>query len=92
MLGAADDEPLYLGKTIVSLRQRMASYRNPGPTQRTNIRLKERIRDELRAGRRIAVYALWPGDLEWRGLPIDLAAGMEAALIRDMRPLWNDRR
>ena len=30
-----------------------------------------------------------PEPLEWHGLPVNAAAGLEAALIQMIRPAWN---
>jgi len=34
---------LYIGSTISSMRERLAGYLNPGPTQRTNIRINKML-------------------------------------------------
>jgi hypothetical protein len=43
---------VYIGETV-NLRQRMAGYRNPGPTQPTNKRMNARLREHLAADGRV---------------------------------------
>ena len=43
---------VYIGETV-DLRQRMAGYRNPGPTQATNKRMNARLREHLAADGRV---------------------------------------
>ena len=45
---------VYVGETD-QLHRRFNGYRNPGPSQRTNIRLNQRIRFHLAAGEQVAV-------------------------------------
>jgi hypothetical protein len=88
-----DGELMYLGKTVKSLRTRMTGYRRPGPTQSTNIRNNRHIVDCLAAGKRVEVYALPDnGLLHYGGFHLNLAAGLEDSLIRDLCPPWNGGR
>jgi hypothetical protein len=87
---AVDGRLTYIGKTVQTLRQRMAGYRNPGPTQPTNIRNNGNIRDSLAQGKRVEVYALLDnGLLHHGGFHVNLAAGLEDSLIRELKPPWN---
>ena len=52
------EEVLYIGKSIMTVYRRMMGYKNPGPTQRTNIRNHDQITDLLSAGVDIAIYVL----------------------------------
>lgn len=52
LLGAAAS--VYVGETD-QLPRRFAGYRSPGPSQRTNIRLNDRIRQHLAVGGQVAV-------------------------------------
>lgn len=84
------DEVLYVGKTTIPLRDRMYQYQRPGPTQRTNIRVNAAITELLASGASISVYALPdPGDMEYRGFHLNLAAGIEDSVIREIQPKWN---
>lgn len=79
----------YIGQTAMALSRRMYFYGRPGPTQKTNIRLNALIQKHLAEGGEIHVYAAWPGDTEWNGLPVHLYAGLEHALICKCEPIWN---
>lgn len=84
------DEILYIGKTTITLRDRMYQYQRPGPSQRTNIRVNASIRDKLESGASIMIHALPdPGDMEYRGFHLNLAAGLEDSLISELKPTWN---
>jgi hypothetical protein len=81
---------MYIGKTVQTLRKRMAGYRSPGPTQPTNIRNNGNIRDSLAHGEQVEIYALPDnGLLHYGGFHVNLAAGLEDSLIRKLKPPWN---
>lgn len=83
-------EVLYVGKTAGSLRRRLLGYQRPGPTQRTNIAVNRRIRELLEDGRCLEVYALLDSSSSWHGsFRVNLAAGLEDAIIRELQPPWN---
>jgi len=85
-----DGQLVYIGKTVQTLRKRMAGYRSPGPTQPTNIKNNGKVRDSLAQGRRVEIYALPDsGLLRYGGFHVNLAAGLEDSLIRDLKPPWN---
>jgi len=82
--------PLYVGKTVQSLRARMSGYANPGPTQSTNIKANASIRELLLNGSEVLVYALPDnGLLRYGGFHVNLAAGLEDSIVKDIRPDWN---
>lgn len=84
------NEILYIGKTTIALRDRMYQYQRPGPSQRTNIRVNEAIAGRLADGATIEIHVLPdPGDMEYRGFHLNLAAGLEDSLISDLKPTWN---
>lgn len=84
------EEILYIGKTTIALRDRMYQYQRPGPSQRTNIRVNAAISKRLSDGRNIEIHALPdPGDMEYKGFHLNLAAGLEDSLIRTLKPTWN---
>ena len=78
----------YVGLTQTGLRTRMDHYRRGHEGQRTSARVKALI-----AGKKVSVLIATPEPLkkplEWNGLPINAAAGLEAGLIRRIRPEWN---
>lgn len=86
----AGTDVLYVGKSVRTLTERIKGYERPGPTQRTNIRAHERIREFLGTGGTIELYVFVdPGNLTHRGLAVNLAAGLEDSLIEEVRPAWN---
>lgn len=50
----ADKSSVYIGETD-NLNRRAYHYRNPGPSQKTSLRINEMLRRELAAGTRIEV-------------------------------------
>lgn len=84
------NEILYIGKTTIALRDRMYQYQRPGPSQRTNLRNNSAIAKLLESGAAIEIFALPdPGDMEYKGLHLNLAAGLEDSLISELKPTWN---
>ncbi len=88
---ASADEVLYIGKTTLSLHRRMYGYQRPGPTQHTNIAGRTNISLLLLASRPVDIYALIDGTaaLKHGAFKINLAAGLEDTLIRELQPRWN---
>ena len=57
-----------------------------------SIRVNGLIRDSLKSGRSIAVYALADNNLLRYGeFELSLAAGLEASLINKLDPEWNEQ-
>jgi len=84
------DEVLYVGKTTIALRDRMYQYQRPGPSQRTNIRVNGLLGELLKSGRSVQILALPdPGNMEYRGFHLNLAAGIEDSVIKTLQPVWN---
>lgn len=84
------NELKYLGKTTKTLESRMKGYRNPGPSQFTNIRINALIKNELEAEKEVLIYVLDASDLcEYMGYKVSLAAGLEDIFIRELNPEWN---
>jgi excinuclease UvrABC nuclease subunit len=79
----------YVGLTQRGLRGRMAHYVRGHSRQRTSARVKELILAALRAGSSIEILVAMPAAMEWNGLPVLTAPGLEAGLIRSIRPEWN---
>jgi hypothetical protein len=52
------------------------------------------LRDAISSGERIEIHTR-PVEkaerAEWRGLPVSVILGAEAALIEDLHPIWNRR-
>ena len=87
-----DGEVKYLGKSIQSLHKRIYLYKNCGPSQRTNIRVREKLRTYLKNDSQVLIYAfVQKMPLMYQDIPINLAAGLEDNLIAAIRPEWNLR-
>ena len=84
-----DDAVVYVGLTNKDLRTRFDQYRRGHAGQRTNARVNGLIARALAEGRQIKVLVATPDALEWNRLPVNTAAGLEAALIEKIRPAWN---
>ena len=79
-----DDEPrqvLYIGHTRKSFSQRMGGYQNGGGVA-VNNRVNAHVLSLLKQGHRVDIY-VWIDvlNMSLRGLDIDVAAGLEYALI-----------
>jgi hypothetical protein len=82
----------YIGKSTMTLSGRMNGYRNPDPTQTTNINNNARIRELLQKGTPVQIFALVPEEkILYKGFPVNIAAGLEDNLLIRIRPPWNDR-
>lgn len=84
-----DNLIVYIGLTNNNLRTRFEQYRRGHEGQRTNARVKKLIVQTLSKGQRVKILVATPEPLEWRGLPVIVAAGLEAGLIQMLRPAWN---
>ena len=79
----------YIGLTRGALRTRLGHYVYGHERQRTSARVKGLILATLAKGDKVVVCVACPPNLEWNGLPVDGAAGLETGLIRLIRPPWN---
>lgn len=86
----SDGEVKYVGKTVQSLQARMGGYRNPAPSQTTNLKGNARIKALLHSGAAVDILALPDNGLFHYGqFHINLAAGLEDSIIRLLKPEWN---
>jgi hypothetical protein len=86
-----DGKILYIGKSDQTLYQRMNGYKNPGPTQSTNINNHSRMKGNLEQNKRTLIYIFFQKeDLIYRGVNVNLAAGLEDNLITIFKPPWNN--
>ena len=85
----ADTAVMYVGKTATALETRMRAYRMPGPTQRTNLRVRAHMSRLLARGDTLAIWVMLHDPLTYRGFKVSLAAGLEDAVIQATRPQWN---
>ena len=88
----AGGEVRYIGKSNRTLGQRLNGYRRPGAKQQTNLRIHPSIRELLEHGSQVKILALATKlDMTFGGVHVSLAAGLEDALIAELRPAWNVR-
>lgn len=85
-----DGEVKYVGKTVQKLFKRMYGYKNPAKTQSTNIGNNQRIKDAIKKGFAVDIFAL-PDDglMHYGQFHLNLAAGLEDDIIRKLAPEWN---
>lgn len=86
---AVDDLIKYIGVSRAGLRSRMSNYRAGQKGQKTSARINQLINDHVSNGQIVEVYAATPPALEWNGLPVITAAGLEVGLIKMIQPPWN---
>ena len=84
-----DETVMYVGLAQRGFRRRMGHYRRGHHRQRTSTRVKALIASALAQGKRVEVIIAVPEDMDWYGLPINTAAGLETGLIRLIKPEWN---
>ncbi|WP_254701281.1 GIY-YIG nuclease family protein [Neorhizobium galegae] len=86
-----DEFAIYVGVATVGISKRLYTYGKPGVSQRTNIRLNGFIKKALGQSGSIDIYVATPPDMEWNGLPVHGAAGVELGLINKYMLPWNMR-
>lgn len=87
-----DDQVVYIGKTVRSIRKRYVGYGRPGKTQATNQRCHRNIKAAIAEGTEIRIFVFTPvTHLRYSDFEINLAAGLEDSLIRDFDPPWNGK-
>jgi len=88
-------EALYIGKTRMGLTRRLSHYQQARDGDgRTNGRIRRLIRQVLRRGDAVEVYAFVQNDglLQWGGFSLSLPAALEDTLIAEIQPPWNGGR
>lgn len=86
-----DQDVVYVGVASRSLLQRIYFYGNPGPSQKTNIRLNGLIRETLAEGKDVEVHFACPPVFEWNGFTVSGPEGLEAGMIQSFFLPWNVR-
>jgi hypothetical protein len=86
------EQVLYIGKTARSVAKRFVGYRDPGKTQTTNKRCHREIR-RLREQQKTVRILVFPdtSQLQWSAFRINLAAGLEDALVAHFDPFLNGK-
>lgn len=67
----------------------MRQYRRGDPRQRTSFRIHGLIGAALADQKTVIALAATPENLDWHGLPVNTASGLETALIQKLLPQWN---
>lgn len=86
-----DGHVYYIGSATMGLKKRLYFYAKPGVSQRTSLRVNALIADALAAGKRAWVLAAFPEASVWNSLPVCFVTGLEAGLVKELRPPWNKR-
>ena len=91
---AVDGEVCYVGKTRKGIAERLRDYEIVKVKKRQGFRIKTLISKALKSGSEVTVLTIVSlKPIRWRGLPVDLIAGLEVGLIRELQPKtkWNLR-
>lgn len=93
---AVNGELNYIGKTTQSLSKRMQGYKNPASNGErggtTNIKNNRNISTALHSGKVVEIYVLHPqSEQRHGGFLVNLSAGLEDSLIKELSPPWNGR-
>jgi hypothetical protein len=86
-----DDEIKYIGKSTQTIYKRFQGYKKPGSSQRTNIKNNANLKEVLTQGQAVDIYIfIDTGLMRYREFHINLAAGLEDDLIKQIKPEWNN--
>ena len=86
-----DGQAKYVGicqGSEVALADRMNRFKHRAGGG-TNERIAARISNVLSAGKRVKVLAFKPAPVQYKGVPLDLVAGLKSPLIDALDPDWN---
>jgi hypothetical protein len=89
-----DGDLVYVGKTVLALHDRMQRYKTPAKSSAkggtTNIKNNGNILESLRQRRTVEIFVLADNGLQNLGeFHVNLAAGLEDSLVRQLKPAWN---
>ncbi len=89
----AGERVMYVGETSQTLAKRLYFYANPGLTQSTNIRLNAILLRSLLEGSPVEIFGYYCVVPTKVGIfDLDMAAGLEDAIIQKLQPHWNKRK
>ena len=78
-----NDLPVYVGKTVKPLKERMRQYRRGDRSQKTNHRINKKIVEALQHDKKIEIYVLTFSEQHTHhGFHLNLAAGIEDSVIK----------
>jgi hypothetical protein len=80
---------LYIGKSTGPFIRRMSGYRRPGKSQPTNSRISPKILEMLQSKKKVSIYHFESKELDFMGIPLNLAAALEDTLIARVSLEWN---
>ena len=81
----------YVGKTRMSLSNRYFGYRRPGNSQATNLKVHCLITLAIQKGQKVQSFSFQDDTpLQWNGINMNIAAGLEDAVIHHWSPEWNN--
>ncbi|WP_372522553.1 GIY-YIG nuclease family protein [Sulfuricaulis sp.] len=87
----ANERVMYIGKTTQALRARIDNYKYA--TKPVNLKNQTNIINCLNSSTPVAIFVLPDnGLLHYGRFHLNLAAGLEDSLIRDLSPPWNGGR
>ena len=86
-----DEVAQYVGVSLRSFSERMTQYRIGHKSQPTNVVMRQRFLDMINDGQKVEVYCLETDHVEWQGWPVNVAAGLEVALIKKYQLAWNSK-
>jgi len=92
LLGLTDSISAYIGETD-NLRRRSNGYRNPGPTQQTNIRMERQIHGHLDKGG-VVKFAIATGGtliVDEESAPLDLSLKSHRLLLENASLVSNPK-
>ena len=85
-----DSDVMYVGKSSRTLKARLGNYKNPEPSQKTNMRINGFIKENLMAGKQVFIYEYSrDSDLSIGVFKVDISAGLEESIIQIINPKWN---
>lgn len=87
--GGSGRARVYVGETD-QLRRRFAHYRNPGPTQHTNIRINAALREHVAGGGGATLEVALSGTIETESgmVPLDLSKSTHRRLAENAAQVW----
>ena len=86
------NDVVYIGSSTQTLQKRMQGYRKPGRTQSTNIKNKGKITHCIKQRLPVRIFVFADREnIKYKGIRVNLAAGLEDPLIAKLKPPWNKR-
>jgi hypothetical protein len=84
-------EVVYIGAAQDGVQNRMASYIRHQARRSLSRPIHKLMTQAIQDVGQVEVLAIIPEPIRWHDMPVDTIAGLEAGLIRELRPQWNRR-